>query len=656
MPLLTQLPTILQIIAMAWAPSGVKVTERFGAVPVSAHDASGGVYIQWMDQRNAMTNYADVYGIRLGSDGAVAQGWPSTGLVLSGTSLQEARSLVVSTDSSSASWLYTVYRRNNEPTKDLFIKRTIANGVLDPAWPDTGIALEQSPLDLRTIMMVADGTGGTLVSWVEQIESRLTLSPRTARAQRILANGSFAPGWPATGLVLATSDQGGPYLSAVVPDGTGGGFFLRIQAGDITDGPTLVQHILADGSNAPGWPPTGARVASIASFQGTTHALSDGAGGLYVVWQDYRGGQTGDEGDVYMQRLGPDGLRVTGWPEDGLPLHVGPDAQWSPTMCPDGAGGVLVSWYEYGSGRLWLTRVTPSGALSPGWTPGGTLVCTASGFGNAPSIAADAAGGAYLAWIQDQPSSRAYCQHFRGNGMLAPGWAMTGTLLVDIALSGQDDVSIVPSDPGAAIVVWSDQRSGEYPSIRAQKLVTDGLVPVQMALRSVEADPGRVRLTWWGADASAMQWRVERSDDGQQWRVLGVPARESDGGLVYDDSTVLPGARHAYRLVDTSDRVVVAATWVDVPQRAEFALRGATPNPARLGALTVQLSLARQGPGTLELLDLAGRRVAWRDLGGLAAGRHTLPMPETATLAPGMHWLRMSQEGRVATARVVLVR
>ncbi len=59
---------------------------------------------------------------------------------------------------------------------------------------------------------------------------------------------------------------------------------------------------------------------------------------------------------------------------------------------------------------------------------------------------------------------------------------------------------------------------------------------------------------------------------------------------------------------------------VRVPASLQFSLDGLAPNPA-LGDLTVAFTLPSSVAATLELFDVAGRRMFTRRLTGLASGR-----------------------------------
>jgi hypothetical protein len=86
------------------------------------------------------------------------------------------------------------------------------------------------------------------------------------------------------------------------------------------------------------------------------------------------------------------------------------------------------------------------------------------------------------------------------------------------------------------------------------------------------------------------------------------------------------------------------------------ALRGAWPNPASRD-LHVSFTLARQAPAVLEILDLAGRRVIQREVGGLGPGTHAVDLGrEAAALPPGLYALRLTQNGTSATRKLAILR
>ena len=83
-----------------------------------------------------------------------------------------------------------------------------------------------------------------------------------------------------------------------------------------------------------------------------------------------------------------------------------------------------------------------------------------------------------------------------------------------------------------------------------------------------------------------------------------------------------------------------------------FAIHRVHPTPSR-GAIHVELSLGDARPARLELLDVAGRRVAWRDLGTLGAGRHRVDL--ASGLRAGVYLIRLTQGDASRTAKAVVL-
>jgi hypothetical protein len=101
-----------------------------------------------------------------------------------------------------------------------------------------------------------------------------------------------------------------------------------------------------------------------------------------------------------------------------------------------------------------------------------------------------------------------------------------------------------------------------------------------------------------------------------------------------------------------------SAAGVDVPvlygdAPLTFALDPVRPNPSRGGALTVHFSLPTDAPARLELLDVAGRRIASHEVG---VGQQTLDLGADQDLAPGLYLVRLTQGANTRTTRVALLR
>jgi hypothetical protein len=82
-----------------------------------------------------------------------------------------------------------------------------------------------------------------------------------------------------------------------------------------------------------------------------------------------------------------------------------------------------------------------------------------------------------------------------------------------------------------------------------------------------------------------------------------------------------------------------------------LAIAAISPMPAR-DAFDVRFTAPTQEPSRLELLDVTGRRVTERTVGGTGPARFNIGND----VRSGVYWLRLTQGVRSATARVVVLR
>ena len=177
--------------------------------------------------------------------------------------------------------------------------------------------------------------------------------------------------------------------------------------------------------------------------------------------------------------------------------------------------------------------------------------------------------------------------------------------------------------------------------------------PTLASLVRVVASSDHVDLLWDLGDSRAVTPTVERREPSSDWTTLAAVTPDGTGLARYSDSTVVAGARYAYRLRLGSQALgtATAETWVDIPASLPFALR---PNPAR-GSVEFTLP-ANAGSGRLEVIDLQGR-VRWRR--AVSAGETSARWNgETADgpLPTGLYWTRLVTPGYERTHRLVWMR
>jgi hypothetical protein len=177
-----------------------------------------------------------------------------------------------------------------------------------------------------------------------------------------------------------------------------------------------------------------------------------------------------------------------------------------------------------------------------------------------------------------------------------------------------------------------------------------------LALLEASARPDRVRLAWQGNGALTVG-RLYRRAPGEGWARYAALAPDAAGRLVFEDANVRPGARYGYRVSldwDPVERIAGEAE-VTVPLFG-FGLAGVRPAPVRDAAARVAFVLSGEGAARLQVFDVAGRVVSARALAGLGPGPHEVPLDAGPHLAPGVYLVRLSEGGRSASARAVVVR
>jgi hypothetical protein len=240
------------------------------------------------------------------------------------------------------------------------------------------------------------------------------------------------------------------------------------------------------------------------------------------------------------------------------------------------------------------------------------------------------------------------------------GWLRLGVYLQGPAGLEPEQLSVIPYTShyyGHALAIgdlnhdgWLDVALADGLGVTILYNTAPYPTAVQASVMNAESSPGRVELAWQlGAEVSSVV--VERASSAGSWSPLATVVPDGSRRVSWIDRSVADGGRYGYRLAITEASGVTYAgeVWVDVPA-GRLALAGAVTNPSPRN-LAVAFTLASAEPATLGAFDLAGRRVATREVGSLAAGAHVV---ELGAFAPGVYWLRLAQGNEVRTAKAVV--
>jgi hypothetical protein len=512
-----------------WPPGGILVQGVFLEMsdPVIASDGQGGAFVAWIYNEGPTIGHLFVQHVL--SSGALDPRWPAAGLSTCGGSCN--RQLQPSIASDGAGGTYVSWRELRGSTYGVYLVRLLESGALAPGFPATGIELCAAPSPyLQTEQrMIADGSGGAIVVW----EDRRSFSSVDIHAQRVLRTGALAPGWPAGGRALCTAalDQNEPIP---LSDGGGGAIVTWLDRRS-ADGQThlFAQRVLGSGTVA--WAADGLGIGVAAIGQMTPAVASDGAGGMFIAYRDRRpfGGSgiyghhvlstgtldsrwlpTGDpiivdpsrgeprivsdlaggaivawtdttsRGAFMAWRVNPaGGLHGPPWPRTLSSVLV----PTNPQLVSDGAGGTIAAWHDAPQNSvqsIYAQRITTGGVLGPppalNVIPNGALVSGASGVQQNTVIAGDRQGRAIVAWedvgaalaARSPEASRGRANRAASTdaALVNPprlyfartderGFASGSGLLSTVA-SAQTEAVIVHDNGGGAFFVWTDDRNG----------------------------------------------------------------------------------------------------------------------------------------------------------------------------------------------------
>jgi hypothetical protein len=183
--------------------------------------------------------------------------------------------------------------------------------------------------------------------------------------------------------------------------------------------------------------------------------------------------------------------------------------------------------------------------------------------------------------------------------------------------------------------------------------------PIATLLTLIEAraEPDRAILTWSAPGAGSWVATVQRRASGTEWTAVARPAADGPDRLRFEDRSVQPGTRYGYRLVYTIDgeETFTSEVWLTIPSAWALALDGLRPNPA-VRDVSAAFTLAGGEDATLDLMDVQGRAVLSRDVGGLGPGPHEVRLGSTRDVPAGVYWLTLRQGGERLVRRAVILR
>jgi hypothetical protein len=218
------------------------------------------------------------------------------------------------------------------------------------------------------------------------------------------------------------------------------------------------------------WLPTGLPISVRSGVQSSPSIETDGHGGAFVAWEDYR---SGTSYDIYAQHVTKPGQKL--WATNGVTVSNANNDQRYPQIVGDGADGAIIVWQDKRNGsdyNIFVQHISAAGA--PLWSGNGITICLAADLQNYARIVSDDYGGAIITW-EDKRSGNydIYAQHVSSNGTIL--WTINGVQLNESQLFSPYPEMTSDGDSGL-IVAWQHNSPDQlYTYIYAQHILSTGI-------------------------------------------------------------------------------------------------------------------------------------------------------------------------------------
>ena len=310
------------------------------------------------------------------------------------------------------------------------------------------------------------------------------------------------------------------------------------------------------------WGDTGVRATVADGRQEDPVLVSDGAGGAFLAWIDYR---TDEYGDVYAQHLDADGN--LSWDPAGVPIAVNGGSQQSANMARGAAGVAYVIWDDGSlseSGDIFGTVLTLSGPLAAGGT-NGLPVVSASGTQTNHSIETSGSE-VVVVWRDTRDTNDPDIYGQRLDVSFTGLWGENGILICGNA-SDQVYPKVAPADGDRVAVSWLDDRNNIKTDIFSQLLNSDGSPAWSadgIAVTNLPSEQNFSRVKSNGVDRIYYIWEDFRNNSTDP--DIFIQALDLNGSPVWSDGgtpVVQADLKQLQPRFTMGDEGGVYVTWLD---------------------------------------------------------------------------------------------
>ena len=209
------------------------------------------------------------------------------------------------------------------------------------------------------------------------------------------------------------------------------------------------------------------------------------------------------------------------------------------------------------------------------------------------------------------------------------------------------------ADSTGVTVTWSDVSSASGIFLKGALARSEDL-PQYIGATTA---PGYARLVWrYPTKARQNAWLYRPSPDAGWAKVVELKP-DTSGALTYEDKAAEPGTTLHCRLgfVDAGAEYLLNEVTVEIPRSRPLALGIVRPDPSGRSVI-VSFSLPSAVPASIDVIDIAGRRVAHEAVGALGPGDHELRLNMAGGVPSGIYFVRLQQAREQRTKKVSVIR
>ncbi len=438
--------------------------------PVITKSSDGNYIIAWIDFFDDLDG--NVYAQKINNQGQLL--WQEGGVPVC---TLPGMQLGLNMEPDLAGGAFIIWGDSRNPSKDLYAQHISSSGA--PLWTVNGIPVANGPGDEIQNTMLPDGQGGMMLAYTHTY-----VGDANIYAKHYDADGNMT--WDAPlGLAIATGNQTGVRMAAI-----GNGEFIFTWTDQRNNDPDIyAQKVNIAGQML--WSDPfivySDQSASIPAPQQNPRIQATSDNAAVIVWEDFR--LDSQNADLFAQKLAADGTKL--WGESGIAVSTADFAQIGQRMASDGNGGVYIVWDDLRNGNspnddVYAQHLNAAGEAL--WTAGGKAICTMPNEQNGGLVKVSGSN-VFINWMDNRNGSIGiYYQVLNPSGttMLADNgvqvfWGLSGD-----TPKGEYKIVARSND---TVILWQDTRfANEGYRIYYQILTQDGQTLLETNGRTVTLD------------------------------------------------------------------------------------------------------------------------------------------------------------------------